>query len=704
MRLILQVNAQNTTVNTTELLGWETGPDTRGTLNLVWTCATTIFACTWAVLHLNVPGIIEKRGQRLTCKIKWMMINVLFPEFILSKAICDLRLALTELLDFHKILSQRSPIAWTIPGPDTRSLKHEWRWKVKFPQHSGILYRLFSLELPDGQPTSESDEAHQNADVADKTGVGPGVTCELQRVEGPTDSSLTWKTTLEWTLEHSYYAQMGGLVYQDRACRTRKSYIALTARKLGPHFIWSDSNAPHPLEHCVLRKEDIEDKSKANWLVKGFAVLQITWIILSVIVRHINELPISQIEIATIAFSVMAIFIYLVNWWKPKDISQPTIIQNARLMSGSSKGVNRMQQLSIRLWSPSMAIKDIGASARDDLERVPNDLVWLEPGTPLIFVLLSFTSLVFGGLHCFAWNFEFPTQIELICWRVASLTSAILPMLTLGASLILRRISKSVHSRRILTLRSKLRGLEELPTEWWEHMSKAKTWEIHTIASLLRTPASLRNWDEPRSHKITVGSPIQRPQMKLSELFLSVPILLEQLRGSMNDVLRGKYPLYFQYSLLVDHWREEGGGAGFWHRIKIANESEDLVIHGQWDRELVGSYGSKGRRVSWLDLWREYEDFVMHKLNLPPQNQHFRSRLEQLVQAFAEALEEGMNISDEKLQRACTQASVILNVLSGVGYIASRLVIIVLLFTCLRATPAGVYEVTPWTKFIPSIS
>ncbi|GAB1314002.1 hypothetical protein MFIFM68171_04212 [Madurella fahalii] len=65
-----------------------------GTLSLVW---TTIFACTWTVLHLNVPGRNESAWRRGLRKTKWITINMLFFEFVFSKAVCDLRLALDEL-------------------------------------------------------------------------------------------------------------------------------------------------------------------------------------------------------------------------------------------------------------------------------------------------------------------------------------------------------------------------------------------------------------------------------------------------------------------------------------------------------------------------------------------------------------------------------------------------------------------------------
>lgn len=115
LSFVLAVNAQNTTAGVT--VGWEAGPNGRGTLSLVWGCVLTIFACTWTVLHLNVPGLDERWWWILLRKIKWMAITILFPEFIFSKAVCDLRLALEELREFDEHLQNEGrDIRWTMVG------------------------------------------------------------------------------------------------------------------------------------------------------------------------------------------------------------------------------------------------------------------------------------------------------------------------------------------------------------------------------------------------------------------------------------------------------------------------------------------------------------------------------------------------------------------------------------------------------------
>jgi hypothetical protein len=436
-------NTRYTMDNATTVTGWEAGPTSRGTLSLLWGCLLTIFACTWTVLHLNVPGLEDDMWWKLLRKIKWVAITILFPEFILSKAVCDLRLALCELREFDEYLQEE------------RNRDDRRHWQVKYPRRAKLLYRLLGLQppqlanpkpQPNTQSPSSSNSSREEDSLAQRSSTssrhsaaengqedGPNVerydtnpqsprpgqsdtpegvvaedeTLEEKRQqsiksiserENPTpetrqpdlagstagsccgnrergeqaldlleevpESGLTPEDRRQpWTVVHSYYAQMGGLMYQQRA----GGYYALTTSQLTSRYFWSD---PHPLTHLVLAEEDIEDKSKADWLLKGIAILQITWLILSVAVRGTTGLPVIQLEIATIAFAVFAIATYAANLWKPKDVARPTLLQST--FFGYTDGVtfDRKQRFVHRFRDPSKAAED-ARRVIPDIRRVP---------------------------------------------------------------------------------------------------------------------------------------------------------------------------------------------------------------------------------------------------------------------------------------------------------------------------------------------
>jgi hypothetical protein len=78
-------------------------PNTRGTLDILWSCLFTVIACTWTIQHLNVPEqpgfdpqdvpwhrVLRWNLNGLWRSIKWMLVTIIAPEYILGKAVADL--------------------------------------------------------------------------------------------------------------------------------------------------------------------------------------------------------------------------------------------------------------------------------------------------------------------------------------------------------------------------------------------------------------------------------------------------------------------------------------------------------------------------------------------------------------------------------------------------------------------------------------
>lgn len=64
---------------TPELVGWMPEPNGRGTLSLLTTCLTTIFLCTWVVIH---PRVYERESYATCHKLALLAKTLLAPEFI----------------------------------------------------------------------------------------------------------------------------------------------------------------------------------------------------------------------------------------------------------------------------------------------------------------------------------------------------------------------------------------------------------------------------------------------------------------------------------------------------------------------------------------------------------------------------------------------------------------------------------------------
>ena len=191
---------------------------------------------------------------------------------------------------------------------------------------------------------------------------------------------------------------------------------------------------PHPLQNLFVSAEDLKDKDKADNFVRLVAVAQISWLIIEVAVRQSTGLPITQLEVGTLSLSVMAVAIYAANWWKPKDVGEPTKL-NGRFTSSSPydavlQPYHTTYRLTDRFLTPRAEI-DRAWKEPTELERIRNDTVFFKGRDSPIWISLGAASLVFGGLHCLAWNYEFPSNTELVAWRTTSLAITVLPAIAL---------------------------------------------------------------------------------------------------------------------------------------------------------------------------------------------------------------------------------------------------------------------------------
>ncbi|KAL8801839.1 MAG: hypothetical protein Q9182_004189 [Xanthomendoza sp. 2 TL-2023] len=127
-----------------------------------------------------------------------------------------------------------------------------------------------------------------------------------------------------WSQLHSFYANMGGFVFDldeiflgDRETFTSKvSRLTLTPR--GVALLAACGYLPQ------ISTEDILDKNKSDNVSKVLSVLQAIWMLAQIISRLKGRLPITLLEVNTLAHIICAIIIYALWWNKPKLINEPT--------------------------------------------------------------------------------------------------------------------------------------------------------------------------------------------------------------------------------------------------------------------------------------------------------------------------------------------------------------------------------------------
>ena len=128
-----------------------------------------------------------------------------------------------------------------------------------------------------------------------------------------------------WTFVHSFYAVMGGFVFET----STPIFGPNTRFVLTDHGIWFlMEHAPELLPD--LSEASILNRSRSDGLGKALLIIQLLYFCISCAARWAQSLPLTLLEVATLARAVCAIATYLVWWKKPFDVAEPTVISGAQ--------------------------------------------------------------------------------------------------------------------------------------------------------------------------------------------------------------------------------------------------------------------------------------------------------------------------------------------------------------------------------------
>ncbi|KAJ6533590.1 hypothetical protein B0H19DRAFT_965079, partial [Mycena capillaripes] len=112
---------------------------------------------------------------------------------------------------------------------------------------------------------------------------------------------------------HGFFISMGGFV-------SRTGHHPITTRKQ------LQVVAKYLTDIHAIDVGDIKDKSKGDALSKGVALFQGLWFITQCIARVHQNLPVTELEVATLAFSVVNVLIWGLWWNKPLDVQRPILV------------------------------------------------------------------------------------------------------------------------------------------------------------------------------------------------------------------------------------------------------------------------------------------------------------------------------------------------------------------------------------------
>jgi hypothetical protein len=333
---LIQAQLPRAANTNTTLEGWQFDDNSRSTWTIVWMCFSTILACTWTVLRVDVPSHSWSNSQRTAIKVIVWLMAVLCPEVV------------------------------------------AWGTVVEMFAAKSIASSCNSVQKPEGRDR-EPKEGTQAHDVP------------------------------QWTIAQGYCVKMGGLVLQ-----TQDYWVYKVTQRNILAFIRAGI-----IDSSDFRDEDIEDRSKADALGMVFTIIQSAWAMCNIIARAAYSLPISPLELGTIAYVACGILTYAFWWHKPKDMTTPISIPLRYDRDDIPVAVRSVMDTSPQSWyhlrglpSPEAVKSSIGkdSSGRftfffgDGPARFPshdgNSAIRISHGRKaLTAVFATFIAFVFSGIH-----------------------------------------------------------------------------------------------------------------------------------------------------------------------------------------------------------------------------------------------------------------------------------------------------------------
>jgi hypothetical protein len=146
----------------------------------------------------------------------------------------------------------------------------------------------------------------------------------------------------------------------------------------------------------TLKIEETDDRSKANWLVKSLALVQIVWFIVQLIGRWAQGLAVTTLELFTLGVVFCSMLISAASWEKPFEIQMPVLLHATN-----------------------------NPAKRDHIDHIGLFTNLEENGSG---VTLCAICLILGAVHIVAWNFHFPSFPEQILLKICSIGITVLPI------------------------------------------------------------------------------------------------------------------------------------------------------------------------------------------------------------------------------------------------------------------------------------
>ncbi|PYI01451.1 hypothetical protein BO78DRAFT_378968 [Aspergillus sclerotiicarbonarius CBS 121057] len=398
-------------------VGWVSPPNTRSTSEILFSCLSIFLLCSWKCVHPNVPSIEESEAgwhslwgwipywptaplRRLWGRrIGWMALIVIAPEI-------GVTMAYVEFMSAREMFKKYQDLGFTMT-------------------HAFYAYMGgYRFALP--RVSNRGD----TGDLQDDQSLISG-TASAEDVEGNAGSGYSVAKGLD------YYNVWGTSFGKNPMVNCREG------RKLEELGLFpaTDEDDLQNRSLPVVKEHDIHNASTSDAVTKGLACLQCGWLVIQSIARAAAGLPLTELELMTLAFIFCALIMYGLWWNKPFGVQRATVVfpldpEKARAvlpdLHAGEPGL-RLFEFSIL---HSFGVLSYLVVLLFDLDR---DIARA--------VVCNGTSILFSGFHLIAWDWAFPSDRVQLLWRIFSVAAT-------GAPLVLTTLMAILPSpRNSITLR-----------------------------------------------------------------------------------------------------------------------------------------------------------------------------------------------------------------------------------------------------------
>ncbi|KAG1778930.1 hypothetical protein EV702DRAFT_145017 [Suillus placidus] len=378
---------------------------TRTIWAIISSCVLTLFACIYSAIHPNIPSPKDSPLRILRRQLGIMIMALIAPELIVTWA-------MRQWISARRVTRQFKDSRYPSVRPESEDHRSIEATAEKYVEdHDSTRLLVAHPEVP----TSRYEGTHTLAKP-------------FKKLFKAYVSEQTEDYT--WTQMHSFFVLMGGfMLYVDG-----KPY-----RTLQPDHILKLTR-----KECIdvptLTEKQIHDRSKGNAISKGLVLLQVAWFVMQLITRAIYHLETTQLEAGTLAFAVLNFLTYALWWNKPLDVQcpHPVYWKSTESRPEDHIDVGEIDEFVLvfgilaPVFRPILELIGLSDTHTSRKLRVPtfDGSINLEDSDTTILLLAGlFMATIFGGIHCMAWFFAFPTYQEQVLWRMSAVAITFTPWL-----------------------------------------------------------------------------------------------------------------------------------------------------------------------------------------------------------------------------------------------------------------------------------